>query len=136
MKLLLAILLFGTTFAVLAQDAPKQGESKHGPKYNPAAEAVYKGTVDDLRDRECPVSSGMGSHIMLKVENGDVIEVHLASVEFTKLIEMDVKKGDSVEVTGWKTDIDGTPAILAREVKHEKDVFTFRTKEGTPAWTR
>jgi len=77
---------------------------------------------------------GMGSHLMLKIESGTVIEVHLASVDFTKLVEVNLQKGDAVEVTGWKTQLDDVDAIFAREVRHGTDVFTFRTKDGKPAW--
>jgi hypothetical protein len=118
----------------LALPVVAQNNSKpKPPKYNPAAEAVYKGTVVDLRDRECPVSGGMGAHIILNLD-GKEIEVHLATVSFTKMIEMDVKKGDSVEVTGWKTEFEGVETIFAREVRHGNEVYVFRSKDGTPAW--
>jgi hypothetical protein len=129
MRLLVGILVLGLTLLAVAQN-----QSKTVPKYNPAAEAVYKGTVDDLRDRQCPVSGGVGSHILLKLDNGTVIEVHLATVEFTKMVEMNVHKGDEVEVTGWKTELGGVETIFARQVKHGQDVYIFRSKDGTPAW--
>jgi len=130
MKLLIGILMLGMSIAALGQAAPK----KNVPKYNPAEEAVYKGTVEEMTDHQCPVSGGMGSHLMLKMESGTVIEVHLASVDFTKMVEVNLQKGDAVEVTGWKTQLDDVDAIFAREVRHGTDVFTFRTKDGKPAW--
>lgn len=129
MKLLTLILVVGVFLPALAQTAPK----KNVPKYNPAAEAVYKGTIVDLRDRECPVSGGLGAHIILKLD-GNEIEVHLATTNFTKLIEMNLQKGDEVEITGWKTEFEGVQTIFAREVKHGNDVFVFRSKDGAPAW--
>ncbi|HZR66506.1 MAG TPA: hypothetical protein VFA85_15285 [Terriglobales bacterium] len=104
------------------------------PRYNPAAEALYKGTVADVRDRECPVSGGIGTHIIMNLENGTSIEVHLATTEFTKMVELNLKKGDSVEVTGWKTEFQGVQTIFAREVKHGNDTYVFRAKDGLPAW--
>lgn len=130
MKLLIGILIVGMSIAAFGQAAPK----KNVPKYNPAEEAVYKGTVEEMTDHQCPVSGGMGSHLMLKLESGTVIEVHLASVDFTKMVEVNLQKGDAVEVTGWKTQLDNVDAIFAREVRHGTDVFTFRTKDGKPAW--
>src|SRR5438270_2354920 len=100
MKLLVAMFLLAVALPSLAQSAPKPAV----PKYNPAAEAIYKGTVADVRDRECPVSGGVGTHIIMKLENGNTIEVHLATTEFTKMMEMSLRKGDSIEVTGWKTE--------------------------------
>jgi hypothetical protein len=133
MKLLIGILIL--SIAALGQATPNQSSPKKTvPKYNPAAEAVYKGTVDDLSEHQCPVSGGTGSHIMLKLDGGTIIEVHLATVEFTKMVEVNLQKGDAVEVTGWKTELDGVDAIFARELRHGTDVYTFRTKDGKPAW--
>jgi len=53
------------------------------PKYDPANEATFKGTVLETRDHECRVSGGMGSHLILKLFDGKTIEVHLAA---TKLL--------------------------------------------------
>jgi len=129
MKLLTAILMLGLALPAVGQNnsTPKL------PKYNPAAEAMYKGTIVDLRDRECPVSGGVGSHIIMGLD-GKQIEVHLATVAFTKMIEMNLKKGDEIEVTGWKTDFEGVQTIFAREVRHGNEVYVFRAKDGTPAW--
>jgi DNA/RNA endonuclease YhcR with UshA esterase domain len=129
MKLLIGILLLALAMPAFAQNAPK----KSVPKYNAAAEAVYKGTVADVRDRECPVSGGMGSHIILQLGSG-TIEVHLATTEFTKMAELNLRKGDQIEVTGWKTEFEGVQTIFAREVRHGQDVFVFRDKSGVPVW--
>jgi DNA/RNA endonuclease YhcR with UshA esterase domain len=127
MKLLIGIFLLALAMPAFAQNAPK----KSVLKYNAAAEAVYKGTVADVRDRECPVSGGMGSHIILQLGSG-TIEVHLATTEFTKMAELNLRKGDQIEVTGWKTEFEGVQTIFAREVRHGQDVFGFRDKSGVP----
>jgi len=129
MKLLIAILMLGWALSVVGQNDSKPKP----PTYNRAAEAVYKGTILDLRDRECPVSGGMGSHIILGLD-GKQIEVHLGSLSFTKLLEMNLRKGDAIEVTGWKTEWEGAPTIFAREVRDGREVYVFRSKDGTPAW--
>jgi len=130
----LLIVIFVLVSLAAAQTAPKANPSPKVPKYNAAAEAVYKGTVDDLKDRECPVSGGMGSHIMLKLESGEVIEVHLATTKFIKLVDMNLKKGDTIEVTGWKTEFEGVQTIFARVVKSGDETYMFRDKDGKPAW--
>jgi DNA/RNA endonuclease YhcR with UshA esterase domain len=129
MKLLIGIFLLALAMPALPQDAPK----KSVPKYNPAAEAVYKGTVADVRDRQCPVSGGIGSHIIMQLGSG-TIEVHLATTEFTKITELNLHKGDQIEVTGWKTEFEGVQTIFAREVRHGQDVYVFRAKDGAPVW--
>ena len=130
MKLLALIFVVIIALPSFAQSAGKPV----APQYNPAAEGVYKGTVADIRDRQCPVSGGMGTHIIMKLENGYTIEVHLATTEFTKMLEMNLQKGDSIEVTGWKTEFQGVETILARELKDGNDTYVFRAKDGMPAW--
>ena len=129
MKLLIAILVSGLALPAVGQN----NSQPKPPKYNLAAEAVYQGTIIDLRDRECPVSGGMGSHIILGLD-GKEIEVHLATVSFTKMVEMNLKRGDEIEITGWKTEFEGAQTIFAREVRHGNEVNVFRAKDGTPAW--
>jgi len=129
MKLLIGIFLLALAMPAFPQNGPK----KSVPKYNAAAEAVYKGTVADVRDRECPVSGGLGSHIILQLGSG-TIEVHLATTEFTKMAELNLRKGDQIEVTGWKTEFEGVQTIFAREVRHGQEVFVFRDKSGVPVW--
>lgn len=104
------------------------------PKYNPATESVFKGTVADVNDRECPVSGGMGSHVVLKLEDGSTIEVHLASTKFVKSYDLVFNKGDQIEVTGSKVKFEGVDTIFAREVKRGDDTFVFRDKDGKPVW--
>jgi len=43
----------------------------------------------------------------MKLENGNTIEVHLATTEFTKVMEMNLQKDDAIAVTGWKTEFQG-----------------------------
>jgi hypothetical protein len=69
----------------------------------------------------------MGSHIILQLGSG-TIEVHLATTEFTKMAELNLRKGDQIEVTGWKTEFEGVQTIFAREVRHGQDVLVSATK--------
>ena len=130
MKLLLLIFVVGLALPILGQNNQKPTV----PKYNSAAEAAYKGTVQDVRDRQCPISGGVGTHILMQLENGNTIEVHLATTEFTKMLEVNLRKGDPIGVTGWKTEFGGVQTIFAREVRYGNDTYIFRAKDGTPAW--
>lgn len=120
----------------LASFAFSQTQPVKVPKYKPAEEKVFKGTVENVVERRCPVSGGVGSHIQLRLQDNTSIEVHLATTEFTKLIEMNLRPGDKVEVVGFKTEFEGVPTIFARSVTRGIDTFIFRDKEGGPAWQR
>jgi hypothetical protein len=104
------------------------------PKYDVTTEAKFKGIVDDVHDRQCPISGGMGSHFMLKLSDGKILEVHLATTKFVKNYDLKFTKGDEVEVIGSKVDFEGADAILAREVKRGNDDFLFRDPQGKPIW--
>jgi hypothetical protein len=50
------------------------------------------------------------------------------------MAELNLRKGDQIEVTGWKTEFEGVQTIFAREVRHGQDVYVFRNKDGIPVW--
>jgi hypothetical protein len=104
------------------------------PKYDPAAEATFKGTVEEVRDRQCPVSGGMGSHLILRLSAGKTIEVHLATTKFVKTYDLVFNKGDVVTVVGSKVEFEGVETIFAREITRGSETFVFRDKDGKPIW--
>jgi len=104
------------------------------PKYDPAAEATFKGTVEEVRDRECPMSGGMGTHLILRLYPSETIEVHLATTKFVKAYDLVFNKGDVVTVVGTKVQFEGVETIFAREVTRGSETFVFRDKDGKPVW--
>jgi hypothetical protein len=130
--------VFLTILAVLIASVPVVAAQKPAhepvPKYDKGEEAVFKGTVDEVTDRQCPVSGGMGSHLMLKVADGSTIEVHLALTKFVTQYELVFHKGDVLEVTGVKVKFEGVDTILARKIKRGSDEFLFRDNDGKPLW--
>jgi DNA/RNA endonuclease YhcR with UshA esterase domain len=128
--LILALVLI----AIPAFAAQKTEATASVPKYDPATEALFKGTVVEVKDRQCPVSGGVGSHVVLKLGDGKTIEVHLAPTAFVKTYELIFKPGDQIEVTGVKVIFEDVETIFAREVRRGTDIFDFRDKQGRPAW--
>lgn len=104
------------------------------PKYDVAQEVTVKGVVNDVVDRTCPVSGGLGSHLILKLAGGDMIEVHLAPTKFVKNYELVFAKGDQVEVVGSKVNFEGKDTIFARQITRGTDSFVFRDDKGKPVW--
>ena len=126
---ILTIAWMGTIPAVAGQK-PDSGV----PKYDAAAEATFNGTVVDVIDRQCPMSGGLGSHLMLKQADGSTIEVHLATTKFVKNFDLIFNKGDKVEVDGVKVNFEGKETLFAREVTRGSETFVFRDKNGVPIW--
>src|SRR5919198_650757 len=104
------------------------------PKYDKSTEAVFKGVVEEVKDRECPVTGGMGSHLILKMADGKTIEVHLALTKFINRYELVFHKGDSLEITGVKVKFEDVDTIFARKIKRGEDEFLLRDNDGKPLW--
>jgi len=128
------ILLIVLIAAVVPAFCAQKPASPAVPKYDVATEATFKGTVEEVRDRQCPVSGGMGSHIILKLSDGKTIEVHLATTKFVQQYELVFSKGDQVEVVGSKVKFEDVDTIFAREIRRGTDTFVFRDKAGAPIW--
>lgn len=130
--------VFLAILAVLVAAVPAMAAQKPAnqplPKYDKGAEAVFKGAVEQVKDRECPVSGGMGSHLILKLADGSSIEVHLALTKFVTQYELVFKKGDVLEVTGVKVKFEGVDTIFARKIMRGSDEFLFRDNDGKPLW--
>jgi len=128
---IIALVLMLFFVSVPSWSAP---QSSAAPKYDVSKEATYKGTITEVKDRECAISRGLGSHFMLKLADGKSYEVHVAKTTFVKDLEIAFKPGDQVEVTGVQLTFEDVDAVLAREIKLGNDVFTFRDKSGKPVW--
>ena len=120
--------------ASLSSPAWQKPAGEPVPKYDKATEATFKGTVEEVKDHQCPVSRGLGSHLMLKQSDGTVIEIHLALRKFVTQYELVFQKGDVLEVTGVKVKFEGVDTIFARKIKRGNDEFLFRDNDGKPLW--
>jgi len=127
--LALLVVVAATSVALGAQKA-----AEAVPKYDKSTEAVFKGTVDDVKDHDCPVSGGIGSHLMLKLADGSTLEVHLALKKFVTQYDLVFHKGDVLEVTGVRVKFEGVDTIFARKIKRGEDEFLFRDSDGKPLW--
>jgi len=139
MKTSRIIILIVTIVALILIVAPAAAAQKSGtnvvvPKYDRATEATFKGTVEEVRDRQCPMSGGLGSHLVLRLSPSETIEVHLASTKFVKTYDLVFSKGDVITIVGAKVQFEGVETIFAREVTRGSETFVFRDKDGNPIW--
>src|SRR5208337_2361915 len=72
-RLVLAVgILFLLTVTLAWAQAPASA-----PNYDVAKEVTIKGVVQEVKDFQCPVSGGMGAHLVVKTDKG-LVTVHLA----------------------------------------------------------
>ena len=127
------ILAVGVLFLLATSPARAQAPAS-APKYDVANEVTIKGVVQEVKDFQCPVSGGMGAHIIVKTDKGSVT-VHLALSKFLSDYGFNFAKGDEVVITGVKAKVgDDENAILARKIDRGNQTFTFRDKTGKPLW--
>ena len=127
-------LLFLIVMAAATISAAQKPANDSVPKYDKSTEAVFKGVVEEVKDRECPVSGGMGAHLTMKLAEGGSLEVHLALTKFVTQYDLVFHKGDVLEVTGVKVKFQGVDTIFARKIKRGEDEFLFRDNDGKPLW--
>lgn len=130
----LRLLLIGmAACAVTIAGQSSAPDSTLVPKYNLSTEVRLRGMVVDINDHPCPISGGLGSHLILQTQEG-TIEVHLAPTKFVKEYQLIFARGDNVEVLGSRVIFQGKDALLAREIVRGEDTFVFRDANGKPVW--
>lgn len=120
--------------AAPAQTQKKDAEEHAVPRYDLAQEVKVTGEVLEAKDYECPISGGMGAHLVLQTAEGPR-EVHLALTSFLSDYQISFAKGDKLEILGNKITFHGMPALLVRKVMKNQVEYAFRDAKGNPLWT-
>lgn len=146
-----AMLVLALAAPVLAQvAAPGRGHGIGGARPAPATPEDEKAApVTDVPRRAEPAKAtgqveslalqpGMGGRLMLqtallKTRDGSVT-VLLGPVWYMRQQQFPLNVGDTWEVAGFKTTMDGKPALAAREVKKGAQVLKLRDERGQPLW--
>jgi hypothetical protein len=115
--------------ALLAPVAFTQAGS---PKYDVAAEAKFKVTVQDLK---LPAKGNEkdAAHLLVTSDDG-TIDIYLCPKAFLDDMGATFAKGDEVTVTGSKIKQDGSDLVLARQVVKGPDTLMLRDEKGKPVW--
>lgn len=143
---------------VLVGGAQPSGQpATPSPRYDPAAEVTFAGTVTEvmfpaegeMRGRAQGSPGGRGGRgpgaqqttgLHLTVDTGDAFaEVRLGPSAFVDGEGFAFATGDEVEVTGARIPGEGDDApdvILAREIRLEDRTLVLRDESGRPRWAR
>jgi DNA/RNA endonuclease YhcR with UshA esterase domain len=138
MKKLMWVAAAGMLALVLApatsEAQQRSGRRAGSPVYDRSTEVTLSGTVDEVQSHQGRVG-GTGTHLMLATDAG-TIDVHLGPTNWLASKEYTFAKGDRIEVTGSKVTLDGTAAIIARQVKRGDQTMVLRNENGIPLWSR
>ncbi|HZF08326.1 MAG TPA: hypothetical protein VFE33_06005 [Thermoanaerobaculia bacterium] len=115
-----------------ADTTPPPGAGVPPPRYDKATETTLKGPIQEVKVVTTP-SGIRGTHLMLK-DGKQVIEVFTGPTVFLEAQKFPLAKGDAVEVTGSRVTVNGTSALLARQVRKGDTVLILRDENGRPVW--
>jgi hypothetical protein len=127
------LILLATGIAVAQGAGGGRGQGAGVSNYNPQTETTINGVVENV-NQEQGRRGKSGTHIMLKTQNG-VEEVHVGPTYFLTGQGLSFTKGESVEVTGSKTKVNGEDAFIARDVKKAGKSYVLRNSAGKPMWS-
>jgi sporulation protein YlmC with PRC-barrel domain len=100
--------------------------------YNPSTVTTVTGTVTSI-EHAAPMA-GMSDcvKVTLKTDGGDTV-VHLGPASFVDR-QSTIQRDQRLTVTGSSVNIDGSPVIIASEVRQGDQTIRLRDKEGMPVW--
>ncbi len=108
--------------------------SQYNRMYNVSTVETITGEVVSV-DKITPVK-GMSYGIHLLVKTGkDTISVHLGPSWYMDKQKIIINSKDKVTVTGSRITYQGSPAIIASEIKKGDNTITLRDKNGYPVWS-
>ena len=105
-----------------------------GGFYNPQSVVTVAGTVVSMTPS--PAKPGLPSLVYLTLQTGEgKISCFLGPSLYVDKLPVQIKVLDQIPVTGSKITWEGSPVILAAEIKKGDNVLTLRNPNGIPLWT-
>jgi DNA/RNA endonuclease YhcR with UshA esterase domain len=135
------ILVFGAASFAFAQ--PLRAGRQGSPMYDTKTEVTVSGTVESVETIAGPAARGRqglgGTHLVLRIETEtetETFEVHLGPSAFLNEKNINIVKGEAVEILGSRITIDNKPVLLARQMKKGDKTWALRDASGRPMWSR
>jgi len=127
--MLFALLLFPAVM-------PLQAQEDDGTLYyfDPSNVGTLSGTVADFDSMLFYDGTETFTHVLLALDNGEMIFVVLCPGYFLQSNSMVFKRGDRIEVTGSKVGEGERTFIIATSVKKGGKDLQLRNQSGVPLW--
>ena len=101
--------------------------------YDPKTVETIKGEVTNVESTAPMKGMSAGVHLTVKTDKGDAA-VQLGPAWYLDNQEVQLAKGDRVEVRGSRVSLDGQKVIIAADVKRGNDTLVLRDARGLPMW--
>ena len=110
------------------------GAKQRAPKYSAATEVTVEGVVQEVQQFWCPINGDEGTHLMLKIDNGEILQIHVAPRRFLEGNGVSFSQGDRMAVVGSTVTYEGHDGMIARKITRGDQTFAFRQADGRPLW--
>jgi hypothetical protein len=127
----LTIVLVSLSAATFAQ----RGTRGAPARYDTATEVTLDGVIAAVTETTAPRRGRGGLHLTLTVDSS-TFEVHVGPADFVASKSFAFAAGETISVTGSKITLDGSPVVLAREIKKGDRILALRDAKGFPLWSR
>jgi hypothetical protein len=117
----------------------RKGSGGWGPanaycqKFNTNTVETVSGRVISIEKFKPERGMSPGLHLQLKT-NKEIVPVHLGPSWYIESQDTKIEAEDQVTVKGSRVTFDGSPAIIAAEVKRGEEILKLRDEHGFPAW--
>jgi len=102
--------------------------------YDPDTETTVSGTVVSVDEYTRPGGRNVGVHVVLNTDDGKVY-ARLGPKWYIDNLNLDLKKGDKIEVTGSKIQVDEDIVIIVKSLTRGEDTVLLRDEDGVPFWS-
>lgn len=82
------------------------------------------------------MSGQVSQHLKVKTDQGQTIDVHAAPEQFLRQRNMELKKGDKIQVTGSRAQIGGKDVLIASRISKDGKEVMLRSAQGQPMWSQ
>lgn len=136
------MILIGAALApiALAQGGPQwRGGGGWGPggaygrMYDPKTVETVQGEVVAVDQITPHLGMGHGVHLRLRTSK-ETLSVHLGPSWYIEHQDTTIEPKDQVEIVGSRVTFDGTPALIAAEVRKGSETLVLRDGAGIPMW--
>ena len=126
----LAVVLGGVAFA---QGGPRKTERPR--KYNPQTVETITGEITAVNTVPSPKNGTHRIQLMVKTATEE-IAVHVGPRWYVAKQGIHLAVKDHVEIRGSRVTVDGSPVVIAAELKQGTLVLKLRDDSGVPYWRR
>ena len=108
--------------------------NQYGRMYDPKTVETFNGEVLRVEKITPLRRMSYGIHLIVKTEKEE-ISVHLGPGWFIENQDIKIEAKDKIEVKGSRITFQGSPAIIAAEVKKGENKLRLRDERGFPVWS-